>query len=416
MTSVMPFACGLEETARQESKRMIGISKLVLGTVSPGDVIRYGRASSELPARMLQFSSDKRPVVVWNVTRRCNLHCVHCYSSSQNREFPGELSHEEGRALLEDLASFGVPVVLFSGGEPLMRPDLIELMEYARALGMRAVLSTNGTLLDEGNVSRLAAMKVSYVGISLDGVGSVHDRFRGLRGAFEHSIEGVRRCRDAGLTVGLRFTITKFNADQLDPLFDLAEAEEIPRLCVYHLAYSGRGERIAGNDLTHEETRAAVNRIIDRVIDWHRRGIEKEVLTVGNHADAVLVLDRVRKIAPERVADVMRLLEWNGGNSTGMGLAAVSWDGIVYPDQFWRNRPLGNVRVTPFSKIWGEPEGFLADLRDRRSRLTGRCGGCRWLSICNGNLRERAEAATGDVWADDPACYLTDAEVRQAGP
>lgn len=390
---------------------MIGISKLVLGTVTTGDVIRYGRASSELPARMLQFSRDKKPVVVWNVTRRCNLHCVHCYSSSQNREFPGELSHEEGRALLEDLASFGVPVVLFSGGEPLMRPDTLSLMEYARELGMRAVLSTNGTMLDDANVARLAAMGISYVGISLDGVGSVHDRFRGLKGAFEQSVDGVRRCIRAGLTVGLRFTITRFNADQLDPLFDLAEAEGIPRICVYHLAYSGRGEKIAGNDLTHDQTRAAVNRIIDRVVEWKSRGIEKEVLTVGNHADAVLVLDRVRANHPERYDEVRQLLEWNGGNSTGMGLASVSWDGVVYPDQFWRNRPLGTIRETPFSKIWGEPESFLAELRDRRSHLNGRCGSCSWLSICNGNLRERAEAATGDVWADDPACYLSNEEV-----
>ena len=390
---------------------MIGISKLILGTVTTGDVIRYGRASNQLPSRMLQFSEDKKPVVVWNVTRRCNLHCVHCYSSSQNRDFPGELNHAEGRALLEDLAAFGVPVVLFSGGEPLMRPDLLELMEYARKLGMRAVLSTNGTLLDDGNVSRLAEMKISYVGVSLDGVGRIHDRFRGSKGAFDQSIEGIRRCKAAGLTVGLRFTITKFNADQLDPLFDLAEAEDIPRICVYHLAYSGRGEAIAGNDLSHAESRAAVNRIIERVVEWKARGIEKEVLTVGNHADAVLVLDHVRRTAPERLDEVTRLLGWNGGNSTGIGLAAVSWDGLVYPDQFWRNRPLGNVRRTPFSKIWGEPEGFLAELRDRKGRLTGRCGGCRWLSICNGNLRERAEAATGDVWADDPSCYLTDAEV-----
>ena len=389
---------------------MIGISKLLLGTVTSGDVLRYGRHSGQLPSNMLQFSQDKKPVVVWNVTRRCNLHCLHCYSSSQNRDYPGELTHEEGRALLEDLAMFGVPVVLFSGGEPLTRPDLMELMSYARELGMRAVLSTNGTLLNEEVAAKLMDIGMSYVGISLDGVGATHDRFRATKGAFEQTLNGLRACRDAGLRVGLRFTITKHNADQLDAVLDLAEAEDIPRICVYHLAYSGRAAM--KSDLTHDETREAVNRIADRVLEWRSRGIEKDVLTVGNHADAILMYERVKATDPRRAAEVLKLLDWNGGNSSGLGLSAVSWDGTVYPDQFWRNRPVGNVRQQKFSEIWSdEGNDFLMALRNRKRNLNGRCVGCRWLNFCNGNLRERAEAAFGDVWADDPACYLTDEEI-----
>lgn len=389
---------------------MIGISKLLLGTVTSGDVLRYGRRSSELPSRMLQFSEDKKPVVVWNVTRRCNLHCLHCYSSSQNREYEGELTTGEGRKLLDDLAAFGVPVVLFSGGEPLSRPDLLELITYARELGMRAVLSTNGTLLSESVAAALMKIGMSYVGVSVDGVGSIHDRFRGSRGAFEKTIDGIRACRDAGLRVGLRFTITRHNLDQLPTVLDLAESEEIPRICVYHLAYAGRAA--SGSDLSHDQTREAVEYICDRVVDWHQRGIEKEVLTVGNHADGVLVYGRVLREQPERAEEVMRLLAWNGGNGSGVALGAVSWDGTVFPDQFWRNQPVGNVRERSFGEIWSDPNGLLAELRTRKQRLNGRCSGCKWLRICNGNLRERAEASNGDIWSDDPACYLSDAEVH----
>jgi radical SAM protein with 4Fe4S-binding SPASM domain len=358
---------------------------------------------------MLQFSADKKPVVVWNVTRRCNLHCLHCYSSSQNRDFPGELSTSEGFALLDDLAQFGVPVVLFSGGEPLSRPDIMELMSHARSLGMRAVLSTNGTLIRPETAETLARIGMSYVGISVDGVGAIHDRFRGSKGAFDATLEGIRACRDAGLRVGLRFTITKHNRQELDAVLDLAEREDIPRICVYHLAYSGRAAM--ASDLTHEETRAAVEHIADRVVSWHERGMEKEVLTVGNHADGVLMYQRVLRTAPDRAAEVRRLLEWNGGNSSGVGLAAISWDGAVYPDQFWRNRPVGNVREMAFSEIWSDGSEFLAQLRTRRTRLNARCSGCQWLDLCNGNLRERAEAASGDVWGEDPACYLSDSEI-----
>jgi radical SAM protein with 4Fe4S-binding SPASM domain len=359
---------------------------------------------------MLQFSADKKPVVVWNVTRRCNLHCLHCYSSSQDRDFPGELTTAEGFALLEDLAQYGVPVILFSGGEPLSRPDLFELMLQTRKLGMRAVLSTNGTLITPAIAERLMNIGLSYVGISLDGVGPVHDRFRGSKGAFDRTLEGIRACRDADLRVGLRFTITRHNAEQLDAILDLAEREEIPRICVYHLAYSGRAAM--KSDLTLEETREAVLKIADRVEEWKTRGIMKDVLTVGNHADGVLMYERVAARDRHRGAEVRRLLEWNGGNSSGIGLAAISWDGTVYPDQFWRNRPVGNIRTQRFSEIWSDEENeLLSALRDRKRRLTGRCGSCRWLTLCNGNLRERAEAATGDVWGDDPACYLTDEEI-----
>jgi 12,18-didecarboxysiroheme deacetylase len=391
---------------------MIGISKLYCGTVEPGDVLRYGAESRRLPSHLLQFSVDKKPVVVWNCTRRCNLRCVHCYSQSENRAYAGELATAEAKAMLEDLARFGVPVVLFSGGEPLLRPDLMPLLERTVALGMRAVLSTNGTLITEAAAGRLRGVGLSYVGVSLDGLAEVNDRFRGAAGAFERALAGIRACRRAGIKVGLRFTITRRNADQVDGLFDLVRREDVPRICFYHLVYAGRGTALAAEDLDHQATRRVVDRIIDQTAALHREGRPVEVLTVDNHADGPYLYLRMLRENHPRAAAVLQLLEMNRGNASGAGIGCVSWDGSVHADQFWRHVSFGNVRERPFSQVWtdlGHP--LMAKLKDKRPHLKGRCAACRWLDICGGNFRVRAEAATGDLWAPDPACYLTDAEI-----
>ena len=264
---------------------MIGISKLYCGTVEASDPIRYGRKSKNLPAHLLQFSSDKKPVIVWNITRACNLNCVHCYARAVHHSDENELSTQEGFALLDDLAAFGVPVILFSGGEPLVRPDLIELANHAVGKGMRAVISTNGTLIDKKKANELKKVGISYVGISLDGLEKVNDHFRGMDGAFKMALKGIDNCRDAGIKVGLRFTLNKSNISQVPGIFNLMEEREIERICFYHLVYSGRGSDLIDQDLSHEETRKIVDLIIDKTKDMYDRGKIKEVLTVDNHAD-----------------------------------------------------------------------------------------------------------------------------------
>jgi len=287
---------------------MIGISKLYCGTVEASDPVRYGRRSDRLPSHLLQFSADKKPVVVWNATRRCNLTCVHCYASATPGAAPDELTTDEARRMIADLGRFGCPVLLVSGGEPLMRGDVLDVIAAAKAAGLRAVLSTNGTLIRPDLAGRLARAGLSYVGVSLDGLRQVHDRFRGVAGAFDQALAGIRACRAA-----------------------------------------------------------------------------------------------------------VELLKMNGGNSSGVGIGCVSWNGDVLPDQFWRHHVLGNVRRRPFSEIWNDPDQpLLARLRDRKARLRCRCLRCRWLDVCNGNFRARAEADTGDLWGDDPACYLTDEEISPA--
>ncbi|MEA2014652.1 MAG: 12,18-didecarboxysiroheme deacetylase [Thermodesulfobacteriota bacterium] len=392
---------------------MIGISKLYCRGVEPSDVLRYGAESGSLPSHLLQFSSDKRPVVVWNVTRRCNLKCVHCYSSSQNIRYSDELTTEEGKALISDLASFGCPVILFSGGEPLMREDLPELVQFAADLGIRAVISTNGTLITEEKARIFAGIGLSYMGVSLDGTGETHDRFRGVKGAFDAAARGIRYCQDAGMKVGVRFTITGENSAEIPGIFDFIEKNHIPRACFYHLVYSGRGSKLADNDLSHAQTREVVDLIMDRTRDLFDRGMPKEILTVDNHADGPYIYLRLLREDPRRAADVLELLRMNEGNNSGRGIGCVSWDGEVYADQFWREISFGNVRKRPFSDIWLDTSNeLMARLKDKKSYVTGRCADCRWLDVCGGNFRARAEAVTGDIWRPDPACYLTDEEIR----
>ncbi len=391
---------------------MIGISKLYCGTVEPSDALRYGRHSGLLPSHLLQFSADKKPVVVWNATRRCNLKCIHCYAHAKDQPSPDELSTAEGKRLLDDLAQFGAPVVLFSGGEPLMRPDLVELADYAVNKGMRAVISTNGTLITPAMAQSLKAVGLSYVGISLDGLEAVNDRFRGVKGAFRMAMQGIEACQMAGIKVGLRFTMNRFNAGEIPSMFDLLEQHEIPRVCFYHLVYAGRGSKLIEEDLSHEETRKAVDLIIDRTRDLHLRGKPKEVLTVDNHADGPYVYLRLLREASARASEVLELLKMNEGNSSGRGIGCVSWDGSVHADQFWRHYSFGNIRQRPFSQIWSDLSNeLMMRLKDKKVYVKGRCSQCRWLDVCGGNFRVRAEAATGDLWAPDPACYLTDQEI-----
>jgi Fe-coproporphyrin III synthase len=390
---------------------MLSVSRLLCGTVTAGDALRYRRPAAALPPHMLHFAEEKRPVVVWNVTRTCNLRCVHCYAASTDRSYPGELTTDEALAVIDGFADFGVPVVLFSGGEPLLRDDLFTLSERVIRRGMRAVLSTNGTLLDENGIGRIRDLGFSYVGVSLDGVPQTHDLFRGVPGAFAGSVAAIRAAQRAGIRVGVRYTITQRNQRDLPWLLDFLEVEDIPRFCMYHLAYSGRGRRISPDSLSAQDTRAALDLLFDRVLDWRERGIEKEVLTVDNHADAAYLYLRVAECEPQRAGDVLELLRLNGGNQSGLAIACVDNIGRVHPDQFSWNHTVGNVRDRPFGRIWSDAGGLLGELRNRRQRLPGRCQDCRFLDVCNGNLRARAESATGDVWGADPACYLTDQEI-----
>jgi len=364
------------------------------------------------PAPLGPKRAPPGPVVIWNLVRRCNLACRHCYSISADVDFPGELSTADVFRTLDDLKSFGVPVLILSGGEPLLRPDVYEIARRAKAMGFYVGLSTNGTLIDAANVRALAAVGFDYVGVSLDGIADTHDRFRRKAGAFAASLAGVRLCRDAGIRVGLRFTLTQDNAHDLPALLDLMEAERVDKFYLSHLNYGGRGNVNRKSDAMFRTTRAAMDLLFDTAWRHVDAGRPREFVTGNNDADAVYLLQWVRARFPEREDHLRaKLAQW-GGNASGVNVANIDNLGDVHPDTFWWNHRLGNVKERPFSAIWRDTsDPLLAGLKTSPRRVGGRCGACAYFDVCGGNTRVRAFQLTGDAWAEDPGCYLDDDEL-----
>lgn len=386
---------------------MISISRLLCDTIGLGDHLRYiASEHGNSPPR------TPRPIVVWNCTRRCNLNCVHCYASAGVMGLDEQMDTEEGKAFIRDIADFGVPVLLFSGGEPLLRDDIFELAAFAVEQAVRPVLSTNGTLITEPVAEKIKNIGFGEIGISLDGVGEKNDCFRGQEGAFQAALQGIRRCIDAGQRVSLRFTITRSNCEEIPSIFSLVEREGIPRVCFYHLAYTGRAEDMRKEDLDPAEARAVVDTICEHTLDLYRRGYQKEVLTVGNHTDGVYLYLQLKEQDEQHADRILGLLRNNGGNNSGIRIGAVDDLGNVHPDQFWWHYSFGNVRQRKFGDIWTDTsDPMMRGLKDRKPLLKGRCSRCKYLDLCNGNHRVRAQVVSGDVWAEDPACYLTDEEI-----
>jgi heme d1 biosynthesis radical SAM protein NirJ len=384
-------------------------------------MLRVSRFMEEIvrPAPPAPRRDPPGPVVIWNLVRRCNLTCKHCYSISADKDFPGELSTAEVHAVMDDLRTFGVPVLILSGGEPLLRPDIFAIAARAKAMGFYTGLSSNGTLIDGALAERIADVGFDYVGISLDGIAATHDRFRRLDGAFDRSLRAVRLCRDAGIKVGIRYTMTEDNAGDLPALLALVEAEGIDKFYFSHLNYAGRGNKNRADDARHRTTRRAMDLLFETAWDYARRGIAKEFVTGNNDADGVYLLLWVRERFPALAEHIeAQLVAW-GGNASGVNVANIDNEGNVHPDTMWWHHALGNVRERPFSAIWQDlSDPLMAGLRQHPRPVTGRCGACRHLAICNGNTRVRAEQLTGDPWAEDPGCYLTDGEigVAEAGP
>mgnify|MGYP002672669555 FL=1 len=393
---------------------MISVTKLLFAREYYGDSLRYTKNAH---AMRNGAGEGMGPVVVWNSTKTCNLKCRHCYMSSDNKKYQNELTTQEAKSFIDDLADFHVPVLLFSGGEPLIRPDFFELAEYAQAKGVRPTLSTNGTLITRDVAQRIKDIGVGYVGISLDGLQDVNDQFRGVEGAFQKAMEGIQNCVAVGQRVGLRFTINHHNIQELENIFDFIERENINRVCFYHLVYSGRGTAMKNQDVTAEESRRAMDIIIRRTKDFEDRGLEKEILTVDNHCDGVyMYLKALAEGNDQQATQIKKYISMNGGNRSGIAFGEVDPFGYVHPDQFTQHHTFGNVRDRKFSEIWQDTSNpIMAGLKDRKPLLKGRCSQCRFLENCNGNFRTRAEAVTGDFWESDPSCYLTDEEIGIAG-
>lgn len=356
------------------------------------------------------------PVVIWNLIRRCNLKCKHCYAVSADHDFPGELSTEQINATMDDLKDYRVPVLILSGGEPLLHPDIFDISRRAKDKGFYVGLSTNGTLIDEQMIGRIAETDYNYVGISLDGVGETHDKFRGETGAFDASLKGVRLCVENGIKVGLRFTITQDNASELPALLRLAEEEGVGKFYLSHLNYAGRGNKNRGDDAHHLMTRDAMDYLFDMAWRYARDHMDREIVTGNNDADGVYLYYWVKDNFPEHAPHIRsKLVEW-GGNASGINIANIDNLGNVHPDTMWAHYTLGNVKKRPFSEIWEDTsDPVMAGLKALPRAISGRCGGCRYFDICGGNTRVRAHQLTGDPWAEDPGCYLDDDEIGVVG-
>ena len=393
---------------------MISVTKLLFATEYFGDSLRYTDNAHKARNGVREGMG---PVVVWNSTRTCNLKCRHCYMSSDAKKYQNELTTAEAKQFIDDLADFNVPVLLFSGGEPLIRPDFFELADYAAKKGVRPTLSTNGTLITPEVARKIKDIGVGYVGISLDGLREVNDKFRGKAGAFEAAMNGIKNCVAVDQRVGLRFTINHHNIQELENIFDFIEEENINRVCFYHLVYSGRGNQMMDEDVTAEESRRAMDIIIRRTRDFEERGLKKEILTVDNHCDGVyMYLKALQEGKDELAQQIKKYIAMNGGNRSGMAFAEVDPLGYVDPDQFTQHHTFGNVRERKFGDIWQDTTNpIMAGLKDRKPLLKGRCSKCKFLDNCNGNFRTRAEARTGDFWESDPSCYLTDEEIGITG-
>jgi heme d1 biosynthesis radical SAM protein NirJ len=356
------------------------------------------------------------PVVIWNLIRRCNLRCKHCYSTSLDIDFKDELTTEQIKNTIDDLKVAKVPVLILSGGEPLLRPDIYEITEYAKKKGFYLALSTNGTLINEDNIEAIKAAEYQYVGISIDGLEEFHDEFRRQKGSFKTSMHAIKLCKQAGIKVGMRLCLTRENFADLPAMLNLMEDNNVDKFYLSHLNYSGRGKRSSENDAMFKMTKDAMELLYERAWSHITQGIEIDFVTGNNDADGPFLLQwankKFGKTHPEAIANLkQRLVNW-GGNASGVNVANIDNTGTIHPDTYWWNHPIGNVKTEKFSDVWKNTQDpLMLGFRQSPRPVKGRCASCNYLSICGGNTRTRAFAQSGDAWAEDPGCYLEDDEI-----
>ncbi len=364
------------------------------------------------PTPVKPIRKPSGPVVIWNLIRRCNLTCKHCYTTSADIDFPGELTTPEIYKVMDELKDFNVPVLILSGGEPLLHPDIFDISHRAKNMGFYLALSSNGTLITKNNIKKIAEINYQYVGVSLDGIGETHDKFRQKKGSFVESLKGIALCRDHGIKAGIRYTLTQDNVHDFFAMLQLMDDENIDKFYLSHLNYGGRGNKNRKSDAEFKMTREVMDQLFEQCLLWEQQGTEREIVTGNNDADAVYFLHWVKRNYPDKVQHIQTKLEQWGGNSSGINVANIDNLGNVHPDTFWWHYNLGNVKDRAFSDIWRDTtDPLMAGLKQSPRPLEGRCASCNYQNICNGNTRVRAQQVFNNPWAEDPGCYLADCEI-----
>lgn len=390
---------------------MIGLTRLVTGRRSPSDRYRYGSSSTDkrpVAAHDYGDSTSYRPVVVWNVTQSCNLACTHCYYSAVLGRDPIATPYEDVIRIVDQLADAGVPVLLFSGGEPLIRKDLPAIIRHTADRGITPVISTNGTLIKSVEYARmLADHGAAYIGISIDGAEETHDTFRCKKGAYQKTVAAIQHCIEAGIRVSMRFTVTETNVDDLPHVLDLAERLGVARFCMYHLVPSGRGKR--SGDIDESRRRKIIEHLCERAETFG-----PEILTVDSPADGPMIYHWMLRNHPGRAGEVLAALRRQSGDGTGRRIVEIDHDGVLHPNQFWLTHAIGNVRDQGFRELWSPADDLpqdpiLRELRREEWPLEGACASCTFRAVCGG-FRARANSYHGNLWAEDPACPLTEVE------
>ncbi len=349
-------------------------------------------------------------IAIWNFTNRCNLQCHHCYSyaSANSKDF---LSTKFILSSIDELKKANIKFVIFSGGEPLLREDIFDIADKMRKEGIITYLSTNGLFINEKNVDKII-QKFNYIGISIDGMEEVHDYFRGKKGSFKKSIEAIKLIQSYGGNAGIRFTITNETKDSFYDIFKLSEDIGVNKIYISHLVYSGRGFDNLKIDISKEQRREFVDFIINKAFEYYEQKRDIDIVTGNMEMDAILFLDRFSKKYPNLKEEMVKRLKNWGGNSAGRRLLNINWLGEVKPDPFFPFT-IGNMTQTPLSQIWLDKENqLLQRLREYPRKLDGRCQKCGVIDICNGGSRSRAYAISGNLWDEDPSCYLSDEEIK----
>lgn len=390
---------------------MIRITQLVHGEGTVSEALKHRKKPPhQVPSGLIAFAETHRPVVFWNITNKCNLACAHCYinaGSGSDSDGEDELSLEEAKTFIADLADMKIPLLMFTGGEPLVRKDFWELADYATAKGLKAALSTNGTLITKEVAAKIKAIGIEYVGVSLDGAKEeTHDSIRNQPGSFKKAVQALKNCVEIGLTSGIRITITRDNYREIASLIDLSLELEVPRFCVYWLVPSGRGKEIYERQLEPHETSPIFDLLYQRADDLGQGKIE--LLTVDAPQDGIYLLNKLREEDSQGYENALKLLQFTGDScSAGDRVANVDPAGNVYPCQFAQLEEfrIGNVRERKFSELWHDSENpILAAFREKTNFLKGKCASCVYKELCGGGCRIRAYAQYGDIWAEDPLC------------